>query len=132
VGSSSYPEDKTLVDELEKMGVKIFLGYMENVEEIYQLSDIYIFPVEEMNSSIGLPLSILEARACGIPVVTTDFGSIRSYLEDDFGSIKYSKPSKFKKAVKGFRKEIDKNHESSRVSMLNKQFYEILDNIIEQ
>ena len=134
--SSSTPKDALgnakLKNKLLKSGMIILDGYIEHIEEIYQLSDIYIFPVVEMNSSIGLPLSILEARACGIPVVTTDFGSIRDYLEDDFGSIKYSEPSKFKKAIKGFRKEIERSHESSRIIMLNNQFYEILYNLIEE
>lgn len=104
VGSSSTPLDAVGSEDirynLEKEGIIIIDEYLENIEHIYQLSDLYIFPVVNNCSSIGMPLSILEARACGIPVVTTDFGSIKEYLQDDYGSIMYEYPEEFLNVVK--------------------------------
>ena len=48
-----------------------------------------------VNSSIDLPLSILEARAVGLPVLTTYYGSVEYFLKDDHGSIFYSESGNF-------------------------------------
>ncbi len=55
-------------------------GFQSNMEEIYRLSDVYLFPVEEKKSCIDAPLSALEAAACGIPVVTTPFREMKMLI----------------------------------------------------
>ncbi len=133
--SSSTPKDaighESIKQELLDSGIIILEGYIENIEEIYQLSDVYIFPVQKENSSIGMPLSILEARACGIPVVTTDFGSVKTYLEDDFGGIIYTNPENFLNKVISYKTSEKKNFSKTRVSELNDIFYNIVNKHIE-
>lgn len=68
--------DSSLRKELEKNGVIIIDKYLPKIEEIYQLSDLYYFPVVSEKNSIEMPLSVLEALACGIPVLTTPFGGL--------------------------------------------------------
>lgn len=100
VTSTSTPKDSlapmSAKSELEDSGILVIDTYVAEVSELYQLSDLYVFPVTDDCSSIGLPLSILEARACGIPVLTTDYGSIKQFLADDHGSVFYSVPGQFK------------------------------------
>ena len=133
--SSSTPEDakghQTLKDEILDSGIIILDRYLENIEELYQLSDLYIFPVVKKNSSIGMPLSILEARGCAIPVVTTDYGSIKSYMDDDFGGIIYSKPDDFLNAVLKYKNEKNTTFNKTKVESLNKTFYDTIYKIIE-
>ena len=74
VGSISTDQDKNLVDELRIAGVRVATTYLQNIEEIYQLSDCYVFPVTSETASIEVPLSVLEAMACNIPVITTRYG----------------------------------------------------------
>ena len=135
VGSSSTPEDAigpaSLKAELENKGAIILDRFIERIEEIYQLSDLYVFPVEDQNSSIGMPLSILEARACGIPVLTTDFGGVKQFLDDDFGGIYYSKPEDFVQAVKKIQEKDTSEFIKTAVSKLNKRFYQIIQRAIE-
>lgn len=50
----------------------IFLGKMENVEDVLASSDIFVLPSEE--ESFGLAL--LEAMACGVPCVSTNAGGL--------------------------------------------------------
>lgn len=136
IASSSTPTDaigqKELKNNLLSTGIIIFDKYLENIEEIYQLSDIYIFPVVLENSSIGMPLSILEARACSIPVITTNYGSIKSYIGDDFGGIWYSEPKKFLNSVFEIKNRKDNNFNRTKVADLNNLFYEKLYNLIDQ
>jgi len=80
VGSTSTSQDKELKDNLENAGIKIFTDYVEHIEELYQLSDVYVFPVKNDHSAIEFPLSVLEAMACNLPVVTTSFGSLPDFF----------------------------------------------------
>jgi glycosyltransferase involved in cell wall biosynthesis len=134
--SSSTPEDakgqESLKNELLNSGIIILDGYIENIEEVYQLSDIYIFPVIKKNSSIGMPLSILEARACSIPVITTNYGSIESYMQDDFGGIIYADPKFFLKSINELKNSENKNYAKTRVSGLNDMFYKTVHKQIEK
>lgn len=59
--------------------VKIISDYIPDIEEIYQLSDVYFFPVIEEGHCIDVPLSCLEAAACNKPIVTTDFGEMKAF-----------------------------------------------------
>lgn len=127
VSSSSTPIDSkgplSLKQELIENGIIIIDQYIKNIEEIYQLSDCYIFPVINPNSSIGLPLSILEARACGIPVITTDYGSVKYFLYDDFGAIYYSTTENFINTANFVLNSKKSDFKKSHVSSLNELFF---------
>lgn len=64
-----------LVDEYKLRNVVTFLGKLtqENTIKQYQLSDIFIHPsVTAVDGSHeGIPTSLMEASACGLPVVST-------------------------------------------------------------
>lgn len=59
--------------------IKIIDSYIPNIEEIYQMCDIYFFPVIQPGHCIDVPLSCLEAAACNKPVITTDFGEMQCF-----------------------------------------------------
>ena len=135
VGSSSTPSDAKGPEELKQKlidsGIIIIDKYIDNIAEIYQLSDLYIFPVVAKCSSIGLPLSILEARACVIPVLTTEFGSTKKYLEDDFGNIFYSEPIDFLKNVHEI-KNLNLDKTKTNIRELNKRYNQLIFSEIEK
>jgi len=83
VSSKSFNIDKTLVRELKQSGCITFCDYIENIEELYQLADCYVFPTINESNSIALPLSVLEAMACNIPVIATRFGALSELFKDD-------------------------------------------------
>ncbi len=85
VGSTSTPRYDELKERLEAEGIIILDQYIANISEVYRLSDIYVFPVRDEIASINLPLSIIEAMACGLPVVTTRFGGVEGYFSEDEG-----------------------------------------------
>ncbi len=81
VFSSVTEKDKELHDALKaKSNITIIEDYCENIEEIYQMSDIYLFPVVKMSNSIDIPLSVLEAAACNKKIIATKYKEI-GYLK---------------------------------------------------
>ena len=74
-------EDKMLRNSLEgKKNLTILDQYLPHIEEMYQLADVYLFPVEKRRHCIDVPLSALEAAACSIPVVATEYGELKTLL----------------------------------------------------
>ena len=62
-----------------KSNIKILDTYIPEIQEIYQLADIYFFPVVTTGHCIDIPLSCLEAAACNLPVVTTSYGAMEEF-----------------------------------------------------
>jgi glycosyltransferase involved in cell wall biosynthesis len=54
----------------------VFTGDVRNVDEYLQMSDIFVFPTEKE----AFPLALIEAMACGLPVITTPVGGIKDIL----------------------------------------------------
>ena len=133
VSSSSTPPDspkeEKLKEKLIETGIIIIDEYVPHIEEIYQLSDLYVFPVEFEGGSIGLPLSILEARACGIPVLTTYFGTIRQWFGENEKGIYYAKSGEFLDYVRKI-KESKINYHKSKVNEITSLFKKSLLEII--
>ena len=130
VGSSSTPIDapkeKKLKKHLIDCGIKLIDGYVEHIEEIYQLSDLYVFPVIFEGGCIGVPLSILEARACGIPVLSTEFGGLKEVSESMHGGIYYSECGNFPQKMKAIRESINADFKISNIKEVNDKFYNVL------
>lgn len=85
VGSTSTQVDEDLLRELVSIGCIVYTKYFEDIEELYQLSDCYVFPTIDKLNSILLPLSILEAMSCNLPVVSTKFGILQEYFKEGEG-----------------------------------------------
>jgi glycosyltransferase involved in cell wall biosynthesis len=71
-----------VLDSLVRHGVRVIEGYRQDIADLYRLADCYVFPVESSNSAISLPLSVIEALACGVPVVTSRFGALPEFFSD--------------------------------------------------
>jgi glycosyltransferase involved in cell wall biosynthesis len=88
VGSSLNHEDRGLLTaRLRRNGVIVLDEYFPDIEELYQLSDCYLFPVFSSQACIGIPLSILEAMACNLPVVTVRYGNLPGLFEEGQGLV---------------------------------------------
>jgi glycosyltransferase involved in cell wall biosynthesis len=82
---SEYLEfDDQLHEELIKKGFIVIKGFCRQLEEIYQLSDCYIFPVRKENTLLT-PLSVMEAMACNLPVITTSFEGLTENFAEGNG-----------------------------------------------
>lgn len=76
IGSTTTKVDRTLKEKLVKSGVRVIDHYLKNICEYYQAADCYVFPTVDKKSCIQMPLSILEALACNLPVLTTAFEAV--------------------------------------------------------
>jgi len=85
VASTSTEHDAVLKETLRGAGITVMDGYIMNIEDIYHLSDLYLFLAEEDTAAIELPLSVLEAMACNLPVVCTPFGGLPDFFEQGHG-----------------------------------------------
>lgn len=81
ISSRSFQNGKELIERLVQRGIRIIAEYIPNIERIYQASDAYVFPVTQEGAAIELPLSLLEAMATNLPIVTTPFGAIPEYFK---------------------------------------------------
>lgn len=76
-------QDRDLGQQLQNAGITLIHTYLPEIQQIYQLADVYLFPVTAANGCIDIPLSAIEAAACGLPVVTTAFGEMQTLLQQE-------------------------------------------------
>lgn len=81
-GGPRFRVDAKCVDRLREAGCIIWHRYFAQIEELYQMADCYIFPP---GTTLYLPLTILEAMACNLPVITEGFDGVRLFLEKSDG-----------------------------------------------
>lgn len=72
--------DRALRRALEQReNITVIDTYLPQIHELYQMADVYFFPVLKPGNCIDVPLSVLEAAACNVPVVTTRYGALRDF-----------------------------------------------------
>lgn len=78
--SKERQNEELKVKLLNCPNIKIMDQYIPDIEEMYQMCDVYFFPVKEIGHCIDVPLSCLEAAACNKPIVTTDYGEMKEFV----------------------------------------------------
>ena len=59
---------KELAKELGVGDRVVLTGYRTDVADFYKMADIFLFP----SFREGLPVSVMEAMACGLPIIATN------------------------------------------------------------
>lgn len=97
VGAVSPGIEKNLISQLKESRCLVWTKYFENIEEIYALSDCYLFPTTPMNrlNAIEMPLSVLEAMSCNLPLISTKFGALTRVFKEGNGLIFVDKEEDF-------------------------------------
>ena len=73
------PELTPLRDACAVRGVRVsFLGWRSDVETVYSAADLVVL----CSDNEGMPVSLIEAGACGCPAVSTDAGSVSEVVLD--------------------------------------------------
>jgi len=85
VASTAFQPDSRLLKRLSDAGCLIWQKFISNIEEIYMLADCYVFPTKNNNNAILLPLSVLEAMSCNLPVISSNFGALPEIFNEGEG-----------------------------------------------
>lgn len=84
-------ELKALAQKLQIADHVHFLGYRNDISAICQSSDLFVF----MSKQEGLPVAMMEAMACGVPVICSDIRGNTDLVENGVsGIISESTPEK--------------------------------------
>ena len=68
MGAEETPELKQKCDDCAISGKVFFLGLRNDVNELLQACDVFLFP----STREGLPVSLIEAQAAGLPMLVSD------------------------------------------------------------
>jgi glycosyltransferase involved in cell wall biosynthesis len=82
-------EKENLLRKIEEYGVEdkvLFLGYRSDVPRLLKAANIFVFPTHFE----GLPFSLIEAIANGLPIIASDASSIPEIIENKVHGILFS------------------------------------------
>lgn len=117
VASEASRPDLGVKAELEAAGVMVVHRFVPVIEDFYVAADAYVFPVEDALGAIELPLSVVEALACGTPVVSTPFGHLTEIFPPVPRFLIYEPSSRIPSAVRCLLASDSTSH--TRLSSLN-------------
>lgn len=125
---------KQLVRELQEAGCLVWRKHFPNMEDVYNMANCYVFPTIEAKACIETPLSVLEAMACNLPVVTTRFGALPGLFHEGSGLFFAERVEQIlglMQVIKDGKPRVDTRHLVSSYSWVNlaadlKKIYEKL------
>lgn len=79
----------------------IFLETVSDMPALFSISDINIFPVQEMAGKFDIPLAIVEAMACGKAMIVSDINVLVEFVENGETGIVIPKgaPNQLKESI---------------------------------
>lgn len=85
VGNGEIDKAQAMVDSLGISDEISVIGWIDSssAQELLQQTDIFILP----SYHEGLPVAVLEAMACGVPVITTPVGAITELIQDGYNGL---------------------------------------------
>ncbi len=107
LGPTSVGFSQETKSALETAGCLVRMGYIKDINEMYALSDMYLYPTVVLKDSAGrdiadsaeAPLSVFEAMSCNLPIVASRFGALPSMFTEGDGFY-FAEPGEFSKCVR--------------------------------
>ncbi len=112
---SLQKELQKLVSELKLENRVFFLGHIDDMTKFYPLLDVFCLS----SNNEGLPLSPMEAQACGVPVVLTDVGGCKEAVCRETGII--VQPNNVEMLSMALTKTLNKNYNRSPREFIKSQ-----------
>lgn len=113
-----------LQDLSEKYGLRNnvhLLGYRKDIAELCQISDLFVFP----SLREGLPVSVMEAMASGLPIIASNIRGNRDLVENHKGGILLSTNSveEWSQAIGNMVKDSEKRLGMSKYNLEKVQMF---------
>lgn len=142
--SADASKKDEVVSKLTKMGLidrVVFTDTFDDMPKLYNISDIIIFPVENMNGKFDIPLAVVESMACEKPVITSDIPILQELSKEENsvrikkGNVEqlnsaildlYNNPEKRSSMGKSSRKFVEENFDIRNIAEKYKTIYEKL------
>ena len=107
VGARDYGGD-VILKKISELGLEddtLFLGWLpfEDIPAIYSASDLFVFP--SLHEGFGIP--VVEAMACGVPVVCSDIEPLREVAGDAAVFVDPLSPDKIAEGIQNVLKNRD-------------------------
>lgn len=134
-------EIKMLLHEKDLEDKVVFTGTVSEMDKLYNIADVVVFPAENMFGKFDVPLAVIESYACGKPVILSDLEIFREFSNDDIavvvkkgdaagllGAVENLEENKQKRDRLGrsARTFIEQNFNIERAGQLYKKIYESL------
>lgn len=120
-GRGAYEADlKKLAEELDVTDRVHFLGYRNDISEICNCADLFVF----MSHQEGLPVALMEAMACGLPTVCSNIRGNTDLIEDGVtGLLANNTPEEVAKSISEMKNDTGlRNRMASAALQKIKQF----------
>lgn len=88
------PRIEEWIKELELQSTVTITGWIQEMAQVYRAANL----VTITSDNEGTPVSLIEAIAAGVPVVSTDVGGVRDLLHHDFPIVPPNNPQKLSQA----------------------------------
>lgn len=113
-----------LQDLTEKFGLSNdvhLLGYRKDISELCQISDLFVFP----SLREGLPVSVMEAMASGLPIIASNIRGNRDLVENHKGGILLSTNSveEWRQTIKNMVKDSEERLGMSKYNLDKVQMF---------
>jgi glycosyltransferase involved in cell wall biosynthesis len=95
--------DPSWAHRLRMAGLVVIDEYFPDMHKLYQAADCYLFPVSNPMGAVEFPLSVIEACACNLPVVTTRFGALPEIIHEGNGFHYYDRVSEIAERISDVR-----------------------------
>lgn len=76
-------EKQRLQEKVKKRGLEkkiLFPDFCQDMPGLYNVSDVNLFPVQKMTGKFDIPYVIIEAMACGKPVIISDLPVLQEFI----------------------------------------------------
>lgn len=103
VGAVSLPLEREVYHQLTQAHCLVWRRYFPQVEEMFRLADCYVFPTSHWRKGVEVPLSVLEAMSCNLPVISTPYKALPQLFAPGDGLLFAQQEEEFVAALRRVR-----------------------------
>jgi glycosyltransferase involved in cell wall biosynthesis len=128
VGREGEHADSAVRNSLQRAGCIVMERHLPEIQRVYNLADCYVFPTKDRRACIETPLSVLEAMACNLPIISTRYGALPRMFDARDGFVFAENEDEMLEALEYVRK--DKTEVETRQTVLEYSWTQVCNSLI--